>query len=113
MNKPDSFQKEIFLVRPGSRIKEIEMLLPIYLSAVDEMNLKNRFQLVVPTTKNMTKLVKTIIENYSSNIPIEVIDDEKEKYSYRFPLSKLLDMFFEHNHKTICSLVHTGICIDR
>ena len=50
---------------PGSRRKEIEMLLPIYLSAVDEMNLKDRFQLVVPTTKNMTKLVKTIIENYS------------------------------------------------
>ena len=69
---------------PGSRRKEIEMLLPIYLSAVDEMNLKDRFQLVVPTTKNMTKLVKTIIENYSSNIPIEVIDDEKEKYSYFF-----------------------------
>ena len=36
---------------PGRRRKEIEMLLPIYLSAVDEMNLKNRFQLVVPTTK--------------------------------------------------------------
>ena len=84
INKPDSSQKEIFLVMPGSRRKEIEMLLPIYLSAVDEMNLKNRFQLVVPTTKNMTKLVKTIIENYSSNIPIEVIDDEKEKYSYFF-----------------------------
>ena len=84
INKPDSLQKEIFLVMPGSRRKEIEILLPIYLSAVDEMNLKNRFQLVVPTTKNMTKLVKTIIENYSSNIPIQVIDDEKEKYSYFF-----------------------------
>ena len=28
----------------------------------------------------MTKTVKSIIEDYSSNIPIEVIDDEKEKY---------------------------------
>ena len=48
------------------------------------MNIKIRFRLVVPTTKNMTKTVKSIIEDYSSNIPIEVIDDEKEKYSCFF-----------------------------
>ena len=80
INKPESSQKEIFLIMPGSRRKEIEMLLPTYLGAVDEMNLKTRFRLVIPTTKNMTKTVKSIIEDYSSNIPIEVIDDEKEKY---------------------------------
>ena len=38
INKPDILQKEIFLIMPGSRRKEIEMLLPTYLSAVDEMN---------------------------------------------------------------------------
>ncbi len=82
IKKPESLQKEIFLIMPGSRRKEIEMLLPTYLSAVDEMNLKTRFRLVVPTTKNMTETVKRIIEDYSSNIPIELIDEEKEKYSY-------------------------------
>ncbi len=84
IKKPESSQKEIFLIMPGSRRKEIEMLLPTYLSAVDEMDLKTRFRLVVPTTENMTKTVKSIIEDYPSNIPIEVIDDEKEKYSCFF-----------------------------
>ena len=32
----------------------------------------------------MTKTVKSILEDYSSNMPIEVIDDEKEKYLYFF-----------------------------
>ena len=45
---------------PGSRRKEIEMLLPTYLSAVDEMDLKTRFRLIVPTTKNMTKKQKIV-----------------------------------------------------
>ena len=71
--------KETFLILPGSRKSEVTRLLPIYLKAVEKLNLNKNYKLVLPTTNNMKN---TIIEKLKDfpNIEIDVISSNKDKY---------------------------------
>lgn len=75
-------EKDIFLILPGSRRKEVELLLPIYLDAVTEMSLSRKFKLIMPLTTEMVSIADKILNKNYSNLEVSIINDEKLKYNY-------------------------------
>ena len=46
--------REVFLILPGSRKKEVVSLLPTYLEVIEAMKLDDKYELVMPLTNEMT-----------------------------------------------------------
>ena len=76
----DDIKKEIMLVLPGSRKKEVEKLLPIYLETVRQSKWKDRFDVVIPATENMHDLIRDISNKRFSDIKTVILSDEEQKF---------------------------------
>ena len=76
----DDIKKEIMLVLPGSRKKEVEKLLPIYLETVRQSKWKDRFDVVIPATENMHDLIRDISNKRFSDIKAVILSDEEQKF---------------------------------
>ncbi len=76
----NDIKKEIMLVLPGSRKKEVEKLLPIYLETVRQSKWKDRFDVVIPATENMHDLIRDISNKRFSDIKTVILSDEEQKF---------------------------------
>ena len=76
--------REVFLILPGSRKKEVVSLLPIYLEVIRAMKLDDKYELVMPLTKEMTFYVEDILSQFGLQNRIKIILDEHIKYSYYY-----------------------------
>ena len=76
----DDIKKEIMLVLPGSRKKEVEKLLPIYLETIRQSKWKDRFDVVIPATENMHDLIRDISNKRFSDIKTVILSDEEQKF---------------------------------
>ena len=76
----NDIKKEIMLVLPGSRKKEVEKLLPIYLEAIRQSKWKDRFDVVIPATENMHDLIRDISNKRFSDIKTVILSDEEQKF---------------------------------
>ena len=76
--------REVFLILPGSRKKEVVSLLPIYLEVIRAMKLDDKYELVMPLTKEMTFYVEDILSEFGLQNRIKIILDEHIKYSYYY-----------------------------
>ena len=76
----DDIKKEIMLVLPGSRKKEVEKLLPIYLVTIRQSKWKDRFDVVIPATENMHDLIRDISNKRFSDIKTVILSDEDQKF---------------------------------
>ena len=76
----NDINKEIMLVLPGSRKKEVEKLLPIYLETVRQSKWKDRFDVVIPATENMHDLIRDISNKRFSDIKTVILSDEEQKF---------------------------------
>ncbi|SVA76200.1 uncharacterized protein METZ01_LOCUS129054, partial [marine metagenome] len=72
-------QKNIILVLPGSRKKEVEKLLPIYLESIRQSKWKDQFDIVIPATKNMYELINNISNNHFPDIKVVILRNEEQK----------------------------------
>ena len=72
-------QKNIILVLPGSRKKEVEKLLPIYLESIRQSKWKDQFDIVIPATKNMYELINNISNNHFADIKVVILRNEEQK----------------------------------
>jgi len=75
----NDIKKEIMLILPGSRRKEVEKLLPIYLETFRQSKWKDRFDLVIPATENMQDLICDISKKHFSDIKTVILSDEEQK----------------------------------
>ena len=75
----NNIKKEIMLILPGSRRKEVEKLLPIYLEAIRQSNWRDRFDMVIPATENMYELIRNITKNKFQDIEITILRNEEQK----------------------------------
>ena len=75
----NDIKKEIMLILPGSRRKEVEKLLPIYLESIRQSKWKDRFDLVIPATENMYDLINDITQKHFPDIKIVILRDEDQK----------------------------------
>ena len=64
----------------GSRRKEVEKLLPIYLETVRQSKWKDRFDVVIPATENMHDLISDISNKRFSDIKTVILSDEEQKF---------------------------------
>jgi len=76
----NDINKEIMLVLPGSRKKEVEKLLPIYLETIRQAKWKDRFDVVIPATENMHDLIRDISNKRFSDIKTVILSDEEQKF---------------------------------
>tara|TARA_B100001123_G_scaffold300406_1_gene335177 strand:- start:2770 stop:3915 length:1146 start_codon:yes stop_codon:yes gene_type:complete len=76
----NDIKKEIMLVLPGSRKKEVEKLLPIYLETIRQSKWKDRFDVVIPATENMHDLIRDISNKRFSDIKAVILSDEEQKF---------------------------------
>ena len=76
----NDINKEIMLVLPGSRKKEVEKLLPIYLETIRQSKWKDRFDVVIPATENMHDLIRDISNKRFSDIKTVILSDEEQKF---------------------------------
>lgn len=76
----NDIKKEIMLVLPGSRKKEVEKLLPIYLETIRQSKWKDRFDVVIPATENMHDLISDISNKRFSDIKTVILSDEEQKF---------------------------------
>ena len=76
----NDIKKEIMLVLPGSRKKEVEKLLPIYLETIRQSKWKDRFDVVIPATENMHDLIRDISNKRFSDIKTVILSDEEQKF---------------------------------
>lgn len=76
----NDINKEIMLVLPGSRKKEVEKLLPIYLETIRQSKWKDRFDVVIPATENMHDLIRDISNKRFSDIKAVILSDEEQKF---------------------------------
>ena len=74
-----NIKKEIMLILPGSRTKEVEKLLPIYLESIRQSKWKDRFDIVIPSTENMYKLISNITKNEFPDIETTILRNEEQK----------------------------------
>ena len=75
----NDIKKEIMLILPGSRRKEVEKLLPIYLESIRQSKWKDRFDLVIPATENMYDLINDISQKHFPDIKTVILRDEDQK----------------------------------
>ena len=75
----NNIKKEIMLILPGSRKKEVEKLLPIYLESVRQSSWKDRFDIVIPATENMYQLIRNITKNQFQDIEATILRNEEQK----------------------------------
>ena len=75
----NNIKKEIMLILPGSRKKEVEKLLPIYLESVRQSSWKDRFDIVIPATENMYQLIRNITKNQFQDIEVTILRNEEQK----------------------------------
>ncbi len=74
-----NIKKEIMLILPGSRTKEVEKLLPIYLESIRQSNWKDRFDIVIPATENMYELISNITKYEFPDIETTILKNEEQK----------------------------------
>ena len=74
-----NIKKEIMLILPGSRRKEVEKLLPIYLESIRQSHWRDKFDIVIPATENMYELIKNISKNKFKDIETTILRNEEQK----------------------------------